>query len=456
MAHPAEINVTAVLDRENFSAYFIFIVCLCAVVAMLDGFDTQAIAFVAPVIASQWGLDLAAFGPIFGAGLFGLMIGALVFGPIADRFGRRLVIIASVLLFGVFALLTVSARSFGMLLLLRFLTGLGLGGAMPNVIAITSEYSPARLRATMITVMFCGFPLGAVLGGLIGSRMIPAFGWQSIFYLGGALPLVLVPILMAVLPESIRYLVSRGAQPARVAHVLNRISRSRAFRADQTFVMAETAAPGFPVQHLFKDGRTSTTLLLWLSFFMNLLMLYFLVNWLPSVLRQTGVPVERAIISIALLNLGGIVGGILIARIIDRFGPFSVLTVAFIGAALFTSVIGMAGGSFAPLMVIVFLAGFFVIGAQFGLNAVAASAYPTAIRSTGVGWALGIGRVGSIIGPLAGGVLIAARFGVRELFWVSAIPAVVSAVAILLLARRKLPAAALAVGSAPIMSRGSN
>ena len=179
MSGDEPIDVTAVLDGERFGGYRIFIVGLCGVVAMLDGFDTQAIAFVAPVIATEWKMNLSAFGPIFGAGLFGLMIGALVFGPVADRFGRRTVIIVSVAVFGLFALLTAMARSLEMLLLLRFLTGLGLGGAMPNVIAITSEYSPARLRATMITVMFCGFPLGAVIGGFVGARMIPAFGWKS-------------------------------------------------------------------------------------------------------------------------------------------------------------------------------------------------------------------------------------------------------------------------------------
>jgi AAHS family 4-hydroxybenzoate transporter-like MFS transporter len=447
MAQTGEINVTAVLDRERFGGYRTLVVVLCGLVAMLDGFDTQAIAFVAPAISRQWGMEVSAFGPIFGAGLFGLMIGALIFGPVADRYGRRVVVIVSTVIFGGFALLTVTADSFGWLLLLRFLTGLGLGGAMPNVIAITSEYSPSRLRTTMITVMFCGFPLGAVLGGIIGSRMIPALGWQSIFYLGGILPFVLLPFLIAVLPESIRYLVSHGAQPAAVARVLNRISPLGGYSANQSFVMPEPALPGFTVGHLFKDGRAPTTLLLWVTFFMNLLMLYFLINWLPSVLRENGVPVEHAIISIALLNLGGIIGGILLARGIDKIGPYGLLIVTYIGAAVLTALIGMTGWSFSLLMLVVFLAGFCVIGAQFAINAVAANAYPTAIRSTGVGWALGIGRIGSIVGPVVGGFLIAAQIGVRELFWISAIPALIAAAAILTLARQKKAADQPAVGA---------
>jgi len=446
MIQTGQINVTAVLDREGFGAYRTLIVCLCGLVAMVDGFDTQAIAFVAPVIAREWGMDVSAFGAIFGAGLFGLTLGALIAGPLADRFGRRIVVIVSTAIFGGFALLTVTAHSFGMLLLLRFLTGLGLGGAMPNVIATTSEYSPARLRTTMVTVMFCGFPLGAVLGGLLGSWIIPALGWQSIFYLGGISPFVLLPFLIAVLPESIRYLVSYGAQPSRVASVLSRISLSGAYSADQSFIVPEPALPGFPVKHLFKDGRAWTTLLLWVTFFMNLLMLYFLANWLPSVLQQTGVPVECAIISTALLNLGGIIGGILLARGIDKVGPYGLLIATFVGAAILTAAIGMAGNSFALLMTVVFLTGFCVIGAQFAINAVAANAYSTTIRSTGVGWALGIGRVGSIVGPIAGGLLIAAKLGVRELFWVSAIPAIIAAVAILLLAQQRKPTDVPAVG----------
>lgn len=210
MTSTTTLDVATAIDRAPFSNAQRRIVFLCGLIAMLDGFDTQAIAFVAPVIASKWGLPVSAFGAVFGAGLAGLMLGALVFGPAADRYGRRRVTIATTALFGAFTLMTAWSDSLTTLLVLRFLTGLGLGGAMPNIIALTAEYSPARSRATMVSLMFCGFPLGAVLGGFLAARMIPALGWESTFLLGGALPLVLLPVLVAWLPESIRLLAARG------------------------------------------------------------------------------------------------------------------------------------------------------------------------------------------------------------------------------------------------------
>lgn len=381
------------------------IVLLCALVAMLDGFDTQAIAFVAPVVAAQWGLQVSAFGPVFGAGLAGLMVGALVFGPAADRWGRRRVIIVTTAMFGVLTLLTAWATQLPMLLALRFLTGLGLGGAMPNIIALTAENSPARSRATMVSLMFCGFPLGAVLGGLIAAKMIPLAGWESTFWLGGLLPLLLLPALAAWLPESQPAASAATAQPRSVARLFSREHRTR-------------------------------TLLLWLVFFMNLLLLYFLVNWLPSLLRQAGVPLDKAIVSTALLNLGGIAGALLFARLSDRYGPYKVLPLAYLAAAACTVAIGRStGAGFAPLMAMVTLTGLAVIGAQISINALAAASYPAEMRSTGVGWALGIGRAGSIVGPVVGGMLLATGLSTAPLFAIAAIAAVIAGLAVLLLAR---------------------
>lgn len=401
------VDAEKVIDQAPFGSAQKRIVLLCAIVAMLDGFDTQAIAFVAPVIAQAWGLPISAFGAVFGAGLAGLMLGALVFGPAADRYGRRRVIIGTTALFGILTLLTAFSQSLSMLLVLRFLTGLGLGGAMPNIIALTAECSPARSRATMVSLMFCGFPLGAVLGGVLASRMIPALGWESTFWLGGALPLLLLPVLAAWLPESSRFLAERE----------------------------RAAAPGTGVGKLFGKNRTASTLLLWVVFFMNLLLLYFLVNWLPSLLRQAGVPLDKAIVSTALLNLGGIAGALTFARLIDRLGAFRVLPAAYVAAAAATVAIGRGtGADFATLMVLVFVAGFCVIGAQISINALAANTYPTEMRSTGVGWALGIGRAGSIVGPVVGGLLVGLGLALDALFAIAAVPAVIAGVGVMLLA----------------------
>jgi AAHS family 4-hydroxybenzoate transporter-like MFS transporter len=433
------VDAATAIDQAPFGRAQKRIVFLCALIAMLDGFDTQVVAFVAPVLAAQWGLPVSSFGPVFGAGLAGLMLGALVFGPAADRFGRRRVIMATTAIFGAFTLLTPWADSLTTLMILRLLTGLGLGGAMPNIIALTAEYAPARSRATLISLMFCGFPLGAVLGGFLAARMIPSLGWESTFWLGGALPLLLLPALFVWLPESIRLLAARRTPDATLRALLVPILGAE--RAAQVHFKRSEAQPqkGMSVLQLFGGQRTAQTLLLWAVFFMNLLVLYFLVNWLPALLRQAGVPLDKAIVSTALLNLGGIAGALMFARLIDRLGPYRVLLAAYVAAGLATFAIGrMTQAEFPALMAMVFVAGFCVIGAQISINALASSLYATEIRSTGVGWALGVGRAGSIVGPVVGGMLVGTGVALESLFAVAALPAWMAAVAIALLARRTM------------------
>ncbi len=417
------VDVAAVIDRIAIGRVQWMTILLCGLVAILDGFDTQAIAFVAPLVAKDLQIEMSAFGPVFGSGLFGLMIGALTLGPAADRWGRKPVIILSTLVFGVFALLTTKIGSLNGLLLMRFLTGLGLGGAMPNIIALTSEYSPKAKRATLVTLMFCGFPLGAVLGGALSAQLMPKFGWPVVFYLGGILPLALLPLLSLWLPESIRFLVARQDRQIAAFAILRRLDPAVDYKGKIHCVLPEEEAKGFPVSQLFANGRAFGPALLWVVFFCNLLILFFLINWLPSVLQQAGLPIERAIIATVVLNAGGIVGGLILGSIVDRRQPFAILTTAYCAAAVLVSGIGFAAAVSIPtLMGTIFAVGFFVIGSQYCMNALAASYYPTALRSTGVGWALGIGRIGSIIGPVVGGAMIAAGWQPKGLFGASALP----------------------------------
>ena len=425
---PATVDVAGFIDQQPVGGFQIRLLLTCAAVLFLDGFDTQAIGYVAPALAKEWGLTKSALGPVFSAGLFGLMIGALVFGPLADRIGRKKIIIFSTLAFGIGTLATVWAQDAGMLLALRFCTGLGLGGAMPNAVALTSEFSPHRRRATMVMTMFCGFSVGAALGGLLAAALIPQFGWRSVFLVGGLAPLLLVPVLALRLPESVRFLALKGEATDEVAALLGRINPSAVFATATQFVVHEPALAGIPVLQLFRGGRTIATLLLWIVFFMSLLDLYFLSNWLPTVLNDLGASVSIAAVVGSMLQVGGVVGTIVLGRFIDRFS-FRALALVYLIAVAAVGAIGQLGHSIVLVTMAIFAAGFCIVGGQIGANALAATFYPTSVRATGVGWALGIGRVGSIIGPLVGGALLALKWSTASVFMSAACAALCAAVA---------------------------
>jgi AAHS family 4-hydroxybenzoate transporter-like MFS transporter len=422
------IDLVDFIDRQPVGGLHLRLLLICAAVLFLDGFDTQAIGYVAPALAREWGLSKGALGPVFSAGLFGLMIGALVFGPLADRIGRKKIIVLSTLAFGVGALITALVRDVNALLVIRFLTGLGLGGAMPNAIAMTAEFNPQRRRATMVMIMFCGFSIGAALGGPLAAWLIPQFGWRAVFLVGGLAPLVMAPILVLRLPESVRFLATAGHAPERVAELLKKISPHTAFAPGVEFLVHEPHLAGLPVAHLFREGRTPVTLLLWVVFFMSLLDIYFLANWLPTVLNDLGASVSQAVLIGSMLQVGGVVGTLALGSIIDRFS-FRALALVYFAAVFAVGAIGQLGHSVILISVAIFAAGFCVVGGQIAANALAAAFYPTSVRATGVGWALGMGRVGSIVGPLVGGVLLAGQWNTGAVFLTAAGAALCAALA---------------------------
>jgi AAHS family 4-hydroxybenzoate transporter-like MFS transporter len=430
----SQIDVAEFIDAQPVGGFQIRLLLTCAAVLFLDGFDTTAIGFVAPSLAKEWGLTKGTLGPVFSAGLFGLMIGALVFGPIADRIGRKNIIVLSTLAFGIGALVTAFVQDVNTLLSIRFLTGLGLGGAMPNTIAMTSEFNPRRRRATMVMIMFCGFSVGAALGGLLAAALIPQFGWRSVFVVGGAAPLLLVPVLAWKLPESVRFLALTGRANARVAQLLGLINPKAAFDAATQFGVHEPALAGVPVLHLFRSGRTRVTLLLWVVFFMSLLDLYFLSNWLPTVLNDLGASVSVAAAIGSMLQVGGVVGTFALGSVIDRFS-FRALALVYFVAVFAVGAIGQLGHSVIFVTMAIFAAGFCIVGGQIAANALAAGFYPTAVRATGVGWALGIGRVGSIVGPLVGGALLTMKWSTGSVFMAAAVAALCAALAAFALSR---------------------
>ena len=430
----ASLDVAEFIDAQPVGGFQLRLLLTCAAVLFLDGFDTTAIGYVAPSLAAEWHLTKGALGPVFSAGLFGLMIGALLFGPLADRIGRRKIIIFSTLAFGIGTLATAFVQDVNTLLAIRFLTGLGLGGAMPNAIALTSEFSPHRRRATMVMVMFCGFSVGAALGGFLAAGLIPHFGWRSVFVVGGAAPLLLVPVLALKLPESVRFLALTGRANARVAQLLAFINPKAEFAPATRFIVHEPELVGIPVLHLFKAGRTLATLLLWVVFFMSLLDLYFMSNWLPTVLNDLGASVSEAAAIGSMLQVGGVVGTFALGNIIDRFS-FRALALLYFVAVFAIGAIGQLGHSAAFVTTAIFVAGFCVVGGQIAANALAAGFYPTSIRASGVGWALGIGRVGSIVGPLVGGALMTLKWSTGAVFMAAAAAAMCAALAAFSLSR---------------------
>jgi len=427
-----ETTVSEIVDDQPLSRFQIGTLLMCGFVAILDGFDTQSIGFLAPAIAESLKVPLQSFAPVFVAGLLGLMCGAGVLGPVADRWGRKWTIVLSTLVFGLFSFLTAYTTSFNELLLFRFLTGIGLGGAMPNVVALTAEYSPKRLQAIFVSMLFTGMPLGAVLGGLVASALLPVLGWQSVFYVGGLLPLVMVVILMAKLPESARYLIVHGASSERVAAIVARVAPGFADIRRVRLVPGAAALKGFSVKHLFTEGRALGTLLLWVPYFMNLLIIYFVISWLPAVLRQASMPIAAGVTAISLFSLGGIAGSLIQGISMRRFGSSRLLIAEFVAAVLLIGSLSVLPASFGLIMTVAFVLGIAVQGAQAGLNALVAEFYPTAIRSTGVGWALAVGRIGSIVGPVLGGIMLSLQWSLQQIFLAGTLPALCAALAILI------------------------
>lgn len=436
------LNVSEVIDRQPMGRFQLQVIVLCCVVAVLDGFDTQCIGFLAPSMAVTLGIPVKAFGPVFAAGLFGYLIAALATGPVADRWGRKWPVVLATLTFAIFALLTARTTSLHNLLILRFLTGLGLGGAMPNIVALASEYAPRRLLAVVVASLFLGMPLGALLGSLISTVVIPVWGWQSVFYVGGVLPLVLSAVLVRSLPESVRFLTVRRSNLQSVSRIMGRISPDWRNAPDGPLVAVDPKPRHMPVQALFTEGRAPGTILLWIPYFLNLLMLYFIVSWLPSLLWQAGMPVSAGVTAISLFSVGGIAGSIAEGRLINRWGAGAILAIEFAGCTLLIGSLALAPVTLAFTLAVTLVLGFCSQGAQAGLNVLAASFYPTAIRSTGAGWALGVGRVGSIIGPLLGGLMVSRQWGLQRIFAAGAAIALCATLVMILRSRLQNDAAA--------------
>ena len=430
-------DVSRIIDERKVDAFNVKLVAFSFLIVLLDGYDITAISFAAPELIKAWGItDRSALGPVFSASLLGMLFGAPGLGYVGDRYGRRIAIVASSLIFGAFTWGAVLASSLNELMILRFLAGIGIGGLLPNAIALNAEFAPKRFRATMIILMFTGVTFGGALPGVVSVALVPKYGWQVLFVIGGVLPIVAAVAAALALPESIKYLVVKGGRRAQIAALLAKMEPGLRVDANTEFtIQGEKAYAGFSVKQLFGDGLGAITPLLWLLFVINLLVFYFLLSWTPTLLTSANVPIAKAAIATTLFQLGGTVGGLVLARPMDKMGltPVALLFAASVPVIAAIGYVGVR--SEALLMIVVFLGGFCVLGLQFGLNATAAMIYPTSIRSNGAGWALGVGRVGSIAGPLVGGALIAMKAPVQQLYVIAAVPLLVGAIACFVLMR---------------------
>jgi AAHS family 4-hydroxybenzoate transporter-like MFS transporter len=423
-------DVGSLINQSRFGSYQALICVLCFFAVAIDGFDTGALGYVAPSLAAEWGIPRPALGPVLSAALFGLAVGAIAAGPLADRFGRKSVVIVSVALFGAFSLGTSLAPGLETMTVLRFLTGIGLGAAMPNAVTLMSEYSPLGRRAVIVNTMFCGFPLGASMGGMLAAWLIPHFGWRSVLVVGGLAPLVLAVFLIVLLPESVRFLVLHGRDLAKVRAILTRIA-SRNLDAIERFVVDEPkhdrkGAIGIIVSAQYRLG----SIMLWLTYFMGLVIFYLLTNWMPLIMKDAGFSTETSVMLSALFPLGGGVGTIFVGWLMDRVTPHKVIATAYGLTGLLVFAVGQSLSEPALLAIVIFLAGTAMNGAQASMPSLAAGYYPTQARATGVSWMLGIGRFGGITGALVGGEIMKMQLGLSTTFTLLVIPAAVASAAL--------------------------
>lgn len=388
------------------------VIALCFLVVTLDGFDTAVIGYLAPAIRAEWGLTAAGLGKVFGAGLAGLTIGCFICGPLADRIGRKRVLILSSILFSVGSAASALAHSADQLALIRLLTGIGLGGATPSALTLTSEYSITRLRAFLVALTNCGVTLGFAIGGEIVAQTVPIMGWRGVLVMSGLVPLLVVPALMIWLPESMRFLAARGNRASELLGIAQKIN-PQVQRIDPE---TDTADKATPVRGLFSREFRASTVLLWGTFFFSLCAFYLLTSWLPLVVKDSGYSLAEAARIGAMLPLGGAIGSVVIGYAMDRISATRLLACTYIVGGLALCTLGLVTHNAAILMLVVFIAGVGTGGSQTGVNAFAASLYPTASRATGVAWAFGVGRIGSILGSGIGDIVIAATANITQAF----------------------------------------
>jgi len=428
---PSSSTETA-LENQRIGPLQIRVAALCTLIQICDGYDINSIAWSVPSLIHEWHLPPPAFTTAFLWSSIGILVGALSAGPIGDRVGRKPLLIASLTIFGVASLLSAGAGSLGILTILRFFTGIGIGGAFPGAASLAGDYAPHRRRALMIMASFTGAPVGGFVGGQIVAALLPHFGWPMIFVLGGVFPLLLVPILAIWLPESPRFLARKRNLSARQAALLQRLDIAPSQSAAHPLDIAE----GNPVRMLFGEGYALQTILLWVIFFCSLMNLFLFGYWMPTVFNLIGMSPADAVFASSLRDCGAIFAVLYLGVLIDRVGPERSLAWHYAAGALFIAAIALIALPYALLLAVTFLCGMTIIGSQTGANATCGKLYPARMRTTGLGWALGIGRLGGIAAPVLGGWLLSLGMAPTHIFLSACFFALVAAAATGLLAFR--------------------
>lgn len=425
--------VEAVLENQRLGALQFRVAALCTLVQMCDGFDINSIGWAVPSLIHTWHLPPPAFTTAFLWSSVGIMVGALSAGPIGDRAGRRPLLIASLLIFGLASLLSAFAGSLLILSVLRFFTGLGIGGAFPGAATLAGDFAPRRLRATLIMATFTGAPVGGFLGGqLVALLLHEGFAWPVIFLIGGTFPLVLVVVIALWLPESPRFLAARANLAPRERALLQRLNIAPGQIERHTIDLAK----GNPIKMLFSEGYVLQTLLLWVIFFSSLLNLFLFGYWLPTVLNLIGMTPGQAVFASSLRDFGAIWAALYLGLAIDRVGPERSLAFHYAAGAIFIALIALVAMPYAVLLAVIFFSGMTIIGSQTGANATCGALYPARMRTSGLGWALGIGRLGAIVAPALGGYLLSLKMAPTHIFLSACLFAIIAGIATALLALR--------------------
>jgi len=421
------VPVSRLLDERGLSAFQIKLLIWSFFIVLIDGYDIAAIAFAAPSLVKEWALKPGALGPVFSASLVGILFGSALFGWVGDRYGRKAALVWSNLLFGVFTLVAAYATNLDQMFWLRLLAGLGIGGVIPNVVAINAESAPRKLRATLAIIAVGCVPIGGAIPGFVTATLVPQHGWQILFLIGGIVPIVIAIAAQIGMPESIKYMTLHESQRGKMERLITAISPGYPMSPNAKFVIEdEQQFPGFTPAYLFRQGLAVITPLLWLLFALNLMGYFFLLSWTPTLMTAAKLPPTTVALAGASLQVGGTVGALLLCWWLQRH-RFLAIAIMFAIAVPVVGSIGFAGlTSQAALLTVTFFAGFLVLGIQSGINVVGALIYPTSLRANGSGWQLGLGRIGSIVGPLMGSLFVG--MPVQQLYMWSALPFVAGAV----------------------------